>query len=368
MNLALMYFSTGSCFLLSFLLFFHPLEQNSKANRWLAFFVFLMGSSFLGISFGEATGYLILFLNAIQFLMAPSLLLATLFFVNPTKTLKPKDWLHFLPFLLYVLIECFLFSGDGNLIRHKLFSIGYADFLVRDLLPIQLLLYIGLSYLALERHQKNLRLITASVKEINLDWLRYFLLILALVLIFWINDALVGMSFMLRVMPISYAISAFFLAYFSIRQRTIFAFGKKELQDISELFEIPKNDDSKKSARLEKNEVEILSEQLDRLMTDEKIFLDNELSLPILADKLKISIHDASYLINEVTGNNFYNYINSKRVEEAKRLLLSDMSEELNMLGIAFASGFNSKTTFNTAFKKWTGLSPTQYLKQNSQR
>lgn len=364
MNLALMYFSTGSCFLLSFLLFFHPLKQNNKANRWLAFFVFLMGSSFLGISFGEATGYLILFLNAIQFLMAPSLLLATLYFVNPTKTLTPKDWLHFSPFLLYVLIECFLFFGDGSLIRQKLFSIGYADFLVRDLLPIQLLLYIGLSYLALVRHQKNLRLITASVKEINLDWLQYFLLILALVLIFWINDALVGMSFMLKVMPIAYAISAFFLAYFSIRQRTIFVFGKKELQDISELFEAPQND-SKKSARLEKNEVEKLSEQLNRLMADEKIFLDNELSLPVLADKLKISIHDASYLINEVTGNNFYNYINSKRVEEAKRLLLTDKSEELNMLGIAFASGFNSKTTFNTAFKKWTGLSPTQYLKQN---
>ncbi|MBC8644955.1 AraC family transcriptional regulator [Flavobacterium lindanitolerans] len=100
-------------------------------------------------------------------------------------------------------------------------------------------------------------------------------------------------------------------------------------------------------------------------MTDEKIFLDNELSLPILADKLKISIHDTSYLINEVTGNNFYNYINSKRVEEAKRLLLSDKSEGLNMLGIAFASGFNSKTTFNTAFKKWAGLSPSQYQKQN---
>ncbi|MBC8644956.1 hypothetical protein H9W95_15655 [Flavobacterium lindanitolerans] len=95
-----------------------------------------------------------------------------------------------------------------------MFSIGYADFLVRDLLPVQLLLYIGLSYFALARHEKNLRLITASVKEINLEWLRYFLLILALVLLFWINDALVGMSFMLKVMPVAYAISAFFWRIF----------------------------------------------------------------------------------------------------------------------------------------------------------
>ncbi|MBC8644957.1 hypothetical protein H9W95_15660 [Flavobacterium lindanitolerans] len=67
------------------------------------------GQFFLGISFGEATGYLILFLNAIQFLMAPSLLLATLYFVNPTKTLTPKDGLHFFLFYSMYLLNAFFF-------------------------------------------------------------------------------------------------------------------------------------------------------------------------------------------------------------------------------------------------------------------
>ena len=102
-------------------------------------------------------------------------------------------------------------------------------------------------------------------------------------------------------------------------------------------------------------------------MNHEKIYLDNDLNLPGLAHKLGIGIHDASYLINETTGDNFYNFINRYRVEEAKRLLNSSKRNELNILGIAFAAGFNSKTTFNTTFKKLVGMSPTQFCKKRPQ-
>ena len=96
-------------------------------------------------------------------------------------------------------------------------------------------------------------------------------------------------------------------------------------------------------------------------MEQDRLFLDNNLSLPTLAYKLGISIHDTSYLINRLTNGNFYIFINQYRIEEAKKLLTSDQIKELNMLGIAFAAGFNSKTAFNTAFKKQTGISPTAY-------
>jgi AraC-like DNA-binding protein len=87
--------------------------------------------------------------------------------------------------------------------------------------------------------------------------------------------------------------------------------------------------------------------------------------LPTVAEKLDISIHEASFLINEAARDNFYNFINKYRVEEAKKLLASAKMEELNIVGIAFASGFNSKTTFNTTFKKMVGISPSQYSKQH---
>ena len=371
MNVFLMCFTAGACLLLGFMLFFHPLGQNLKANRWLALFVFLMGSSFLEVSLRSGEYFfanLSLWLNALQFIMAPSLWLSTLYFVNPTKSFVKKDLLQFLPFLLYTGIAFLGLSGSTNLMLVKLFSIGSADFLVRDIVPVQLAAYITFCYLALIRHKKNLRLIAAATSEISLNWLRYFLLILIFMLLFWINDALIGLPQMLDIMPVVYTGAVFFLSYFSIRQRTIFEFDTKELQDITALFEAPVPKQPKKTGRLDKTELALLSAKLDKLVTEEKIFLDNGLSLPVLADKLGISIHDASYLINEATGGNFYNFINSKRVEEAKRLLASDKVEALNMVGIAFASGFNSKTAFNTAFKKCTGMSPTEYAKSNNRQ
>ncbi len=90
-------------------------------------------------------------------------------------------------------------------------------------------------------------------------------------------------------------------------------------------------------------------------MEPDKFYLNNELTLPAVAEQLGITIHDTSYLINQVTSNNFYHFVNRYRMEEAKKLLASAKANELNMIDIAFAAGFNSKKTFNTAFKKSMG-------------
>jgi len=168
-------------------------------------------------------------------------------------------------------------------------------------------------------------------------------------------------------------IFAFFLAYFAIRQGAIFPHKKEDLEEISDIINQPTESrrnvsDTIKTQRLSNEQISNLSARLDSLMTNEKIFLDNEINLTTVAEKLGISIHDASYLINEVTGSNFYNFINRHRVEEAKKLLTSDRTDQLNMLGICFESGFNSKTAFNTAFKKFVGISPSEYAKQQKNR
>jgi AraC-like DNA-binding protein len=166
------------------------------------------------------------------------------------------------------------------------------------------------------------------------------------------------------------------LAYFSIKQKTIFAFKEK---DIKEILEVIEYEDYKVEAKVNSNDLEVvkekpkrlsaeqvanLSAQLSSLMENGKLFLDNELNLPTVAEKLGISIHEASFLINETAKDNFYNFINKYRVEEAKKLLASSKMDELNILGIAYESGFNSKTTFNTTFKRVVGISPSQYSKE----
>jgi AraC-like DNA-binding protein len=358
MNAFLMCFSAGGCFLLSFLLFFHPLRQNLAANKWLAFFVFVMGTAFLGIHFNTTA------FSSLQFLLPSFLYLSTLHFVEPIRAFKKKDGLHFIPFLICLVFQAICALKSGDFITVTLFEAGGFNFLIRDLLPFQFLIYIYLSYRTLMLHKKNLKLIAAAVQEIDLDWLRYFLLILSVISFFWINDAVFGFRPLLKAMPVIYTGSVFFLANFSIRQSAIFAYKKVDLQEISVLLEQPFSDERHKNERLNEKEYAAFSEKLNQLMIEEQIFLNNELNLPGLANQLGLSIHDTSYLINRLTAGNFYNFINQLRVEEAKKMLIAGHMTGLNMLGIAFASGFNSKTAFNTAFKKYTGYSPTAYIKQ----
>ena len=91
------------------------------------------------------------------------------------------------------------------------------------------------------------------------------------------------------------------------------------------------------------------------------------MAIVALAIKMNSSSHLISFLINEGFNENFYQFVNRYRIEEAKRLLQSEKHRHLNMLGIAYESGFNSKTTFNTTFKKLTGLSPTEFQQQAGQ-
>lgn len=364
MNNFLSAFLVGESFLLCFLLYFHPLKQNTKANKWLSFFAFILGTIFVGNylddnGLSESNTFIIKWLNSLQFSLAPSIYIGIFYFVNPTSKFKIRYWLHFLPFFIFALIENFAFWGKESISTKTLFDIGETSFYVRDLLPFQLSAYLFVSYLTLKKHEKNLQLITSSTQNINLNWLKLLLLILVFPVLFWINDALGIFPFLVNLNRFIYAISIFLLAYSAMKQTAIFPYKNEDLDEISEVISEPI-----KPKRLSDEQIIELSAQLDSLIKDDKIFLDNEINLATVAEKLGISIHNASYLINEVTGSNFYNFINKFRVEEAKKLLTSTKSDKLNMLGIAFESGFNSKTTFNTAFKKQVGISPSEYAKQ----
>ena len=126
--------------------------------------------------------------------------------------------------------------------------------------------------------------------------------------------------------------------------------------------EISKKENPK---RVSENRLNELDKKLQALINLEKVFLENDLSLPKLSKRMNASCNETSFVINELYRDNFYNFINKYRVEEAKILLLSEKYNQLNILGIAYESGFNSKTTFNTTFKKHTGFSPTEFVKTN---
>jgi len=404
MNLFLICFVAGASILLSFLLFFHPLQQNVTANRWLGFFVFIMGCAFTSTYLiitesALSNSFLFKSLNSLQFLLAPSLYISILYFVHPTKVFRPIDWLHFIPFVVYVLAESTWNHGEESISKSSILNINSeVSFLVRDILPFLTLFYIIKSYLALAKHSTKLKLISSTINKVNLGWLVQFLFILLLTVMIWINDALFELPLVTEATPFVYTASVFFLAYFSIRQRSIFAFKEKDIRDISDVLNyedhepvesesgtfadvandsgVIKSDTEgpavgivkPKPKRLSAGEIAKLSVQLNSLMEHDRLFLDNDLNLATVAEKLGVSIHEASFLINETTNDNFYTFINKYRVAEAKKLLSSSKMKELNILGIAFASGFNSKTTFNTTFKKIVGISPSQYSKEQKKQ
>jgi AraC-like DNA-binding protein len=79
-----------------------------------------------------------------------------------------------------------------------------------------------------------------------------------------------------------------------------------------------------------------------------------------------VPAYQVSQAINEGLKKTFYDLVNGSRVEEAKRLLLDPKNKNIKIMAVAFDSGFNSKTTFNTVFKKFTGLTPTDFKEQNA--
>ncbi len=119
------------------------------------------------------------------------------------------------------------------------------------------------------------------------------------------------------------------------------------------------------SSSLSNNKYQHIQQSISDLIDIEQVYKDPEVSLKMLAEKLNCSKEHISQVINTEYKQNFNTLINNHRIEEAKSLLKKYNSKEKTVLEIAFEVGFNSKTAFNTTFKKQTGYSPTEFRKKN---
>jgi AraC-like DNA-binding protein len=104
-----------------------------------------------------------------------------------------------------------------------------------------------------------------------------------------------------------------------------------------------------------------LFERLLQYMQTQRPYFNPEISLSELSNNLTIPGRILSQIINEKAGQNFFDFINRYRVEECKRLLKEKTRNEKNISEIFYSVGFNSKSTFNTSFKKFTGYTPSEY-------
>jgi AraC-like DNA-binding protein len=115
------------------------------------------------------------------------------------------------------------------------------------------------------------------------------------------------------------------------------------------------------------NSIEYIAQKLDTMMMHEKLFTKGDLKLQEAAEKLDVSVHALSQAINVAKNKKFTDYLNEYRVKEAIRLMQLEEYEQEKLMAVGIDSGFNNKTSFLNAFKKYVGQSPSEYRKALAQ-
>ncbi|MEM6799762.1 MAG: helix-turn-helix domain-containing protein [Bacteroidota bacterium] len=127
---------------------------------------------------------------------------------------------------------------------------------------------------------------------------------------------------------------------------------------------IPLDKTEKKLEEVEEVELRKLAKRLQDYMEREQIFLNPDLNLKELASQLSVPPRELSRAINRIHEQSFFDYINRHRIELAKEKIQHPKDPKVTVLEIMYEVGFQSKSSFNTAFKKFTGLTPTQWKRQ----
>ncbi len=149
-----------------------------------------------------------------------------------------------------------------------------------------------------------------------------------------------------------------FFRYVVLKDRIML---RKEIRNETHSVDNDKTKEIRLSKRIEKEGKTF--EAIDEFIRTNQRFLDPYLSLENVSDEVGMSISSISKLMNSYAGSNFSDYINNFRVTEAKKLLADKSFSPYTIVAIGLECGFNSKSTFYAAFKKFTGQTPTQYRK-----
>jgi len=353
-------------FLASFL--FLNRRKEKYANRFLI--LFLVGKSItllyrytykllpplpVEISFIYYWGYPFLFFNAPLFYLYVQSL------TDSNYKFTRKDLVHWIPFmLLWLLIPAkYLFNYENtiNYIEQKGFVLNLSEMIITGFLYyFQAISYTLMSIHLVKKYRKGLRDKFSSHENTNLGWAIYLLFgFLAVWVIFFSEFFL-------------HSVTGLFTPVLGVIHITgvaaLFTFANILAYRGLKFPEIPYQNIETKSSPANSFDIKSGYIKLQNLMIKEKPYLEPGLNIFTLARMIGISQRNLSDVINGAAKENFYDFINRHRIEEAKKLLISE--KDKTILDIAIQSGFNSKSVFNSSFKKFTSVTPNQYKKQNN--
>jgi AraC-like DNA-binding protein len=382
-------------------------KNKSTADKILAGWLSFIGLHlFLFYSFLTGKIYSWPWLLGIHFpfplLHGPALYIYAAALTGNLNASNKKYLLHFIPAALcYVyLLHFFLLPSEEKINVFKNRGAGYETFnsVIVAAIIVSGIVYVILTLLLHWKHRRKIVNEFSNIERINLDWIQYLMYGIAIIWAFVIfgDDNLIFIAVVFYVL---------FMGFFGIRQTPVFMthhqpetqpdspveknlisedarknFGalefsvpvtqtpaEKKLENIHEAEHAAEANGERskyQKSGLDEEELQRIHGQLTALMEREKLYTNPELTLGEAAQQLNVHPNYLSQVINSVTKKNFYDYINSQRVEEFNRMVRNAKNQKFTLLSLAFECGFNSKTSFNRNFRKVTGLSPSQYLKQ----
>ncbi|RMG72676.1 MAG: helix-turn-helix domain-containing protein [Bacteroidetes bacterium] len=347
-------------------------DNNRRANRLL--FVLLGLTSFALI--GRVSLYdRDLFTLFPKLFLAPEMILflyAPIFYFYIQELLKFEDslrlrrWMHFIPAGLHLLsytpvlvrddAEFRLMVIHGEIHTYVAIAGGFA------------LLFNAFYWYRVWRilHSYDEKSSSTQSFEHNFQYLNGVMVLQGIVLAIWLFAYLIEALGLALPFPSTYireratdtawfafSFTSFLMGYFAMNH--------------PEIFKLPKVVEKYKGSQLPDDELSTYKGRLVRVMEQDKAFMNPELTLSELSALVKTNTHTLSRVINEGFGRSFYDYVNAYRVQEFTRLMLSEAGKQETFLSLALQVGFNSKTTFNRAFKKITGTTPRAYLKEQQE-
>ncbi|GAA4966846.1 helix-turn-helix domain-containing protein [Algibacter aquimarinus] len=378
-SLLLIFFFHGIVF--SFLLLRKGIIFNNKSSKWLSLLLFLCAMYITPHMLGYAGWYkkgitqeILFFVPFMQVLLiGPVVYFYTKSLLNSSFSLEKKDWIHFVPAALYLLYSLLIFITDKVILDEFYF---YADGRDKDLSNwYQIAGLISMAYYlisSLRYYSKYKKLVFDSVsyaETILFKWIQNFMIaflgVLVLRVLFFILNPEWGefgsqfwyyivFSFLIFYISINGYANAVKISIFNdVNTQSVNVFSEETQEKTNQ--ELPLSDD-----------IEDWKQKIVVLLEVEKIYENPKIILSDVAQLLDTNTRTISSVINLGFQMNFNDFINYYRIEAVKEKLISGEHHKITLLGIAYDCGFNSKATFNRAFKKSTGLSPKGFIEKIS--
>jgi AraC-like DNA-binding protein len=309
----------------------------------------------------------------IAFTYGPILFLYVHFMIHPGRKFNYLNLLHFIPFLVFFVVSVVFRQEDvfTNLedffVQDKIFSLriiyGLCFFLSMSVYSI-------IVFIMISRHQNNLKnLLSYSSGMLTLNWLK--ILSISFYVSYVILFILGGLNIIVRFLPfdpyytifVFIALFSFIYGFYVVKQPGMLdEFIEEKANEAGSRVKTANNRVGYIKSGLKKAEAEKLLKKLLDFTEREKPFLDRDLNIHTLSELTSIPKHHITEVLNEYYGKNFFTFINEFRVKEVISRMKDPANKNFTILAIAYDSGFNSKSTFNTIFKSITGLTPSQYI------